>query len=45
MTTIYLTLGSVTAWLMLYQIVKSLASAVVILIALYKVLTTGLSKE
>ena len=45
MTTICLTLGSATAWLMLHQIAKSSASAVVILIALCKVLTTGLLKE
>ena len=45
MTTICLTLGLVTAWLMLYQIAKSSASAVVILIALCKVLMTGLLKE
>ena len=45
MTTIYLTLESATARLMLHRIAKSLASAVVILIALYKVLMTGLSKE
>ena len=45
MTTICLTLGSATAWLMLHQIAKSSASAVVILIALCKVLTTGMLKE
>ena len=45
MTTIYLTLRLATAWLMPHQIAKSSASAVVILITLCKVLTTGLSKE
>ena len=33
------------AWFILHWIVKSLASAVVMLIALYRVLITGLSKE
>ena len=45
MTTICLTLGSATAWLMPHQIAKSLASAMVILIVLCKVLMTGLLKE
>ena len=45
MTTIYLTLGLATAWLIPHWIAKSSALAVVILIALCKVLMTGLLKK
>ena len=45
MTTICLILRLVTAWLILHQIAKSSALAVVILIALYNVLMTGLLKK
>ena len=45
MTMICLMLWLVTTWFILYRMAKSLALAVVILIALCKVLMTGLSKE